>query len=94
MLIINNTYNTNKLRIPLLIGVRITNSNKTFPLAYSYYPGETAESYDFFFEILGKEVFFNDILNPTIVIRNQAAGLIKVINILDSIPNGVLQFYN
>jgi len=49
LLVINNTFNTNKLRLPLLIGVGITNSGKTFPCASSYYLGETAESYNFFF---------------------------------------------
>ena len=67
MLVVDSTCNTNKLRMPLLIGVGITNSNKTFPLAYSYCPGETAESYDFFFEVLGEEVFFNDILDPAVI---------------------------
>ena len=39
------TFNINKLRLPLLVGVGITNSSKTFPYALSYYLGETAESY-------------------------------------------------
>jgi hypothetical protein len=39
----------NKLRLSLLISIDITNNNKIFPYASSYYPGETAESYDFFF---------------------------------------------
>jgi hypothetical protein len=94
VLVVDGTCNTNKLRMPLLIGVGITNSNKTFPLAYSYCPGETAESYDFFFEILGEEVFFDDILDPAVVMGDQAAGLIKAVDVLDSIPNGVLQFCN
>jgi hypothetical protein len=48
LLVVDGTFNTNKLRLPLLIGVGITNSGKTFPCASSYCPGETAESYDFF----------------------------------------------
>jgi hypothetical protein len=94
VLVVDGTYNINKLRMPLLIKVGITNSNKTFPLAYSYCPGETTKSYDFFFEILGEEVFFNDILDPTIIIGDQAAGLIKVVNVLGSILNDILQFCN
>jgi hypothetical protein len=80
--------------MPLLVGIGIINFNKTFPLAYSYCSGETIKSYDFFFEILSKEVFFDDILDPAVVIGDQAAGLIKAADVLDSIPNGVLQFCN
>src|SRR5438045_2382231 len=67
MLVVDSTCNTNKLRMPLLIGVGITNSNKIFPLAYSYYSGEIVESYNFFFKVLGEEVFFNDILNLAVI---------------------------
>jgi hypothetical protein len=49
VLIVDSTFNTNKLRLPLLIGIGITNSSKTFPCASSHYPGETAEFYNFFF---------------------------------------------
>jgi hypothetical protein len=56
LLVINNTFNTNKLRLPLLISIDITNSGKTFPCASSYCSGETAESYDFFFQILREEI--------------------------------------
>jgi hypothetical protein len=80
--------------MPLLIKIGITNSNKIFSLAYNYYPEETTKSYNFFFEVLGEEIFFNDILNPAIIIEDQATSLIKVIDVLDSILNGVLQFYN
>jgi hypothetical protein len=52
VLIEDGTCKTNKLRMPLLVSVEMTKSGKTFPLAYSYCPGETAESFDFFFETL------------------------------------------
>jgi hypothetical protein len=67
---VNGTCNTNKLKMPLLIKVGITNFNKIFPLAYSYCLGEIIKSYDFFFETLREEIFFNDILNLTIIIRD------------------------
>jgi MULE transposase domain len=56
LLIVNGTFNTNKLRLPLLINIGITNSGKTFPYASSYYLGETAESYNFFFQTLRQEI--------------------------------------
>ena len=49
------------------MGVGITNLSKTFPLALSYYPGETAESYDFFFWCLREEVWVDGILEPAII---------------------------
>ena len=56
LLIIDGTFNINKLRLPLLIGIGVTNNSKTFPYALSYYLGETAESYNFFFQILREEI--------------------------------------
>ena len=76
--------------MPLFIKIGITNSNKIFPLAYNYYPREIIKLYDFFFKIFSEEVFFNDILNSIIIIGDQAANLIKIINILDFISNNVL----
>jgi hypothetical protein len=54
--------------MPLLVGVRIINSGKTFPLTYSYCPGEITKLYEFFFKVLREEIFINDILKPTIII--------------------------
>jgi len=56
LLVVDSTFNTNKLRLPLLIGVGITNSGETFLYASSYCPGKTAESFDFFFQILREEM--------------------------------------
>ena len=80
--------------MPLLVGVGITNSGKTFPQAYSYCLGETAESYEFFFEVLREEVFVDDILDSAVILGDQAAGLIKAVDVLDAVPNSVLQFCN
>jgi hypothetical protein len=66
LLVVDDTFNTNKLRLPLLIGVGITNSGKTFPCASSYCPGETAESYDFFFQILREEMWV-DCYEPAVI---------------------------
>jgi hypothetical protein len=94
VLLVDGTFNTNKLRMPLLVGVGIINSGKTFPQAYSYCPGETAESYEFFFEVLREEVFVDDILDPAVIMGDQAAGLIKAVDVLEAVPNSVLQFCN
>jgi hypothetical protein len=94
VLIVDGTCNTNEKRMPLLVGVGITNSGKTFPLALSYCPGETAESYDFFFWSLREEVWVDGALEPAVLMGDQAAGLIKAIDVLHSAPKSKLQFCN
>jgi MULE transposase domain len=63
LLVINGTFNTNKLRLPLLINVSIINSGKTFPCASNYCLSETAESYDFFFQTLRQEIEVPNLIN-------------------------------
>ena len=77
--------------MPLLVGISITNTNKTFPVALSYYPRETAKSYNFFFETLRKEIFI-EVIEPGVIIGDQAVGLIASIETYDSMPNSQLQF--
>ena len=52
VLIIDGTFNTNKLRLSLLVAIKIINKEKTFPIAFSFCPKETTESYNFFFNCL------------------------------------------
>jgi MULE transposase domain len=52
MLVIDGTFNTNELRLPLLVAVGLTNSGSTFPIAFSYCPSESKESFVFFFDSL------------------------------------------
>lgn len=92
LLVVNGTFNTNELRLPLLTSVGIINTGKTFPMALSYCPGETAASYNFFFKSLRSEVFINGVADPRMVMGDQAAGLISSINAYDSMPNSQLQF--
>jgi MULE transposase domain len=93
LLIVNSTFNTNKLRLPFLIGVGITNNGKTFPYALSYCPGETAKSYNFFFQTLRQEIWI-DCYKPIIILRDQSARLISAINSLRNVPYSQLQFCN
>lgn len=46
---IDGTFNTNELKMPLLIAVGQLNSGKTFPVAFSWCPEEDEASYAFFF---------------------------------------------
>lgn len=55
VLVIDGTFNANNLRLPLLIAVGVTNSGKTFPVAFSYCPSENKDNYYFFFQSLKEE---------------------------------------
>jgi MULE transposase domain len=89
VLIINGTFNTNELRLPLLTAVGITNSGTTFPVAFSYCPSENRESFVFFFECLKRECFINNIPPCSVVIGDQAGGLISALPIV--LPSAILQ---
>ena len=64
---VDGTFNTNKLRLPLLTSVGIIGTGKIFPVPLSYCPGETAASYNFFFESLRSEVFIDGVADPGVV---------------------------
>jgi MULE transposase domain len=92
LLVVDGTFNTNELRLPLLTSIGITNTGSSFPIALSYCPGETAASYNFFFESLRQEVFVDGVAEPGVVMGDQAAGLISSIDAYDSMPHSQLQF--
>jgi MULE transposase domain len=87
LLIIDATFNTNRHRLPILVAVGITNEGRTFLVAYSYCPSESATSFSFF-ECLQQEVFpdYNGIPAPAVILADQAAGLIKAVNEDDALP--------
>jgi len=67
---VDGTFNINKLRLPLLISVGVTNTGLIFFIALSYCSGETAVSYNFFFKSLRCEVFIDNVADPEVVIRD------------------------
>src|SRR5436309_13870727 len=67
-MIIDDTFNTNTLRLPLLISVGITNSGKTFPTGFSYCPSESTESYQFFFQSMKETAFIGEIQLPRVIV--------------------------
>jgi len=92
VIIVDGTFNTNQLRLPLLVAVGITNEGRTFPIAFSFCPGETTESYNFFFESIRSEIFGVDgALEPAIVMGDMGTGLLSSIDIHDSMPNSMFQ---
>jgi hypothetical protein len=47
VIVIDGTFNTNELRLPLLVCVGVLSTNKTFPVAFSYCPSESSRSISF-----------------------------------------------
>ena len=64
IIIIDRTFNTNNLRLPLLIVVGVLNLGVTFPVAFSYSPSELTESIGFVWESLKVHCFNEDIAKP------------------------------
>jgi hypothetical protein len=86
-MIIDGTFNTNALRLPLLAAVGVSNSGATFPLAFSYCPSESEDAFGFFFDSMKEMVFLKgakivsgvNTSLPKVVLGDQAAGLISAL---------------
>jgi hypothetical protein len=89
VILIDGTFNTNELRLPLLECVGVLSTNKTFPVAFSYCPSESAESIGFVWESLKDECFIPNIAEPRVIIGDWAAGLIA--SVPKAFPNARFQ---
>ena len=72
----------------------MTNEDKTFPITFSYCPSEAAESFIFFFESLGAELFNSYVPEPVVVLSDLAGGMIAAFDTHKAIPHSKLQFCN
>ena len=63
--------------MPLITSVGLSNERKGFPVALSYCPGETTESYSYFFEVLNTAIFTDSIPPPRVVLTDAAAGMLS-----------------
>jgi MULE transposase domain len=68
------TFNTNKLHLPLSVIVGITNTGKTFPLAFAFIASESAEAFEFVNAQLAELVWY-DCPPPQVVLGDQTKGL-------------------
>jgi hypothetical protein len=75
IMIIDGTFNTNILRLPLLAAVGVSNEGTSFPLAFSYTSSKSEEAFGFFIDSL-KGVNTGML---KVVLGDQAAGLIAAI---------------
>lgn len=73
LLIVDGTFNTNTLRLPLLVVVGPTNMGQTFPVCFSHYPSESQESFQFVWTCLQH---YTGGLRPGVIMGDWAKGLI------------------
>ena len=70
MLLIDGTFETNRLGLVLLVVVGITNTGKNFPAAYSFAKSEARVSFDFIFDSLKRFILINNIAETRLVLGN------------------------
>ena len=82
-------FRINNKRIPLIISIGLTNENKQFAIAFSYYLDEIAISYSNFFSILNSKIFTNSIPSLKVaLIDNSTSMRLAVIN--DALSTGTI----
>jgi hypothetical protein len=93
LLSVDCTFSTNNKGLPLMIAIGKSNTDKTFPVAFSYVPEEDAESYDEFFKTLREEIYY-DIPDPSCVLADLGGGMTKAYDVHKCLPNSELQYCN
>ena len=76
VLLIDGTFETNRLGLVLLVVVGVTNTGKNFPAAYSFARSEARDSFDFIFECMKRFILTADIAKARVILGDQAPGLI------------------
>jgi len=93
-LVIDGTFSTNRLRMPLLVAVSQLNSGKTFPIAFSWCPEEDTASYSYFWQCLKDHCFIRPFeaqtAPPRVIIGDQNKGLTASIPL--AFPDAQQQF--
>ena len=69
------TFNTNAQKLLLFVAVGITNTNKSFPVAFSFATSESEAAFNYFLDTL-KEEIFNDCPLPKVSLSDQGKGYI------------------
>jgi MULE transposase domain len=79
LLIIDATFNTNNLRMPLMTSCGLTNEGNPLPVVFSYSPGEDAESYTYLIDVLQGEMF-DGVPVPDVLLTDQSKAMISPYN--------------
>ncbi len=91
MMEVDATFNTNALKMLLIVAVSITNTHMSFPACYSFAISESEEAFNFYIQCMHEEIF-DDCSGLKIVIADQGKGLGASLPI--SMPEAQLQLCN
>jgi hypothetical protein len=91
VILIDGTFETNRLSLVLLMTVGVINTGKNFPAAYNFARSKVRVSFDFVFDYLKRFILTDNVAKAGIVLDDQAPGLIA--SIPESMPNYKLQHY-
>jgi hypothetical protein len=89
MIEVDTTFNTNNLRLPLIILTGIANTRISFPAAFCFAPSESKAAFDFVFEKM-REIVWDEFPLPKVILGDQAKGLSA--SIPYSLPGTIGQF--
>jgi hypothetical protein len=89
MIQMDGTFNTNKLRMPLIDILGVTNTDHSFLFAFCFVTSESAENWGFVLQCLEQTVF-EGLPLPRVVIADQGLGLRSAFPLVWT--HGILQF--
>lgn len=77
LLIIDATFNTNDKNLLLSSLVGVTNTGRTFPVAFSFQPSEAERSFTLTWQFLDQFVFHSGLNGPAVIMGDQAPGFVS-----------------
>ena len=80
LLVVDATFNTNNLRMPLITSLGITNEGKALPVAFSYCPGETTESYNVFLRAVREDILGNEVAEIAVHLADMSSGMTSAVD--------------
>ena len=81
LVITDATFTTNANRLPLSVIVYITNTLRSFPIAYCFIASESADAFVFINECMRELFFYDSCPGPAVILGDFAAGLTAAIAI-------------
>jgi len=89
MIQVDGTFNTNRIRMPLIDCLGVSNTGKSFLFAFCFVTSESFDNWGFTLDSLAR-IVFDGLPLPRVVITDQGLGLRACF--LDIWPNCTLQF--
>jgi hypothetical protein len=85
----DGTFNTNRIKMPLIDCLGVNNTGKSFIFAFAFVTSESSDNWGFVLKCLEQTVF-NDLPLPRVVLADQGLGLRAVFDVVW--PACILQF--